>query len=164
MGRIQGPRIFRLLLPAKDLSASKRFYEVLLGIRGRPVAGGRIYFDCGEVILGVLDSSRTDQPPSSAPTEAVYFSTDDLDGLHRRATKLDCLSPELIHGDPANPAGQVVVRPWGERSFYAFDPSGNPLCFVDELTRFTGTPSQVAKLAGHGVRRGQARPRRATAR
>jgi hypothetical protein len=31
-----------------------------------------------------------------------------------------------------------VTRPWGERSFYAFDPDGNGLCFVDERTVFTG--------------------------
>ena len=32
----------------------------------------------------------------------------------------------------------MIVRPWGERSFYAFDPFGNGLCFVDETTVFTG--------------------------
>jgi len=31
-----------------------------------------------------------------------------------------------------------VERPWGERSFYAVDPFGNPLCFVDQKTLFTG--------------------------
>jgi hypothetical protein len=48
---------------------------------------------------------------------------------------------------PASPAGnsvhgasaaEMIVRPWGERSFYAFDPFGNGLCFVDEKTVFTG--------------------------
>jgi hypothetical protein len=29
--------------------------------------------------------------------------------------------------------------PWGERLFYAKDPSGNPICFVDEGTLFTGS-------------------------
>jgi hypothetical protein len=32
----------------------------------------------------------------------------------------------------------MIVRPWGERCFYAFDPFGNGLCFVDETTLFTG--------------------------
>jgi hypothetical protein len=32
----------------------------------------------------------------------------------------------------------MVVRPWGERSFYVKDPWGNGLCFVDEKTLFTG--------------------------
>ena len=34
-----------------------------------------------------------------------------------------------VHGDPA---GAIEWRPWGERSFYAKDPLGNKICFVDE--------------------------------
>jgi hypothetical protein len=36
--------------------------------------------------------------------------------------------------------GQIATRPWGERSFYTQDPFGNPLCFVDSNTLFTGKP------------------------
>jgi hypothetical protein len=36
------------------------------------------------------------------------------------------------------PGGGIVVRPWGERSFYAEDPWKNPLCFVEEGTVNTG--------------------------
>ena len=35
----------------------------------------------------------------------------------------------------------IAVRPWGERSFYGLDPSGNPVCFVDPATLFTGSAS-----------------------
>src|SRR5215510_420075 len=48
---------------------------------------------------------------------------------------LNCLSREDVHDAPA---GSIVVRPWGERSFYAEDPWGNPLCFVEEGTVYTG--------------------------
>jgi len=34
--------------------------------------------------------------------------------------------------------GSIQRQPWGEVSFYAHDPLGNPLCFVDEKTLFTG--------------------------
>jgi len=54
---------------------------------------------------------------------------------HERARELNCLSTEDVHGASA---GDVVKRPWGERSFYAYDPWGNGLCFVDENTLFTG--------------------------
>jgi hypothetical protein len=145
--RGSAPSVFRILLPAKDLEASRRFYESLLATSGRSVAGGRLYFDCGPVILGILDRSEVPSEKWSVPTEAVYFGTGDLLAVHARARELGCLDKGLIHGDPANPAGEIVVRPWGERSFYATDPSGNPLCFVDDLTRFTGTPAQVAALA-----------------
>ena len=42
----------------------------------------------------------------------------------------------VLEGPPS--AGLIVTRPWGERSFYVNDPSGNGLCFVDETTLFTG--------------------------
>jgi catechol 2,3-dioxygenase-like lactoylglutathione lyase family enzyme len=143
-------RIFRVLLPAKNLQQSKRFYESILGARGRRVAGGRIYFDCGPVILGILDYSSVARKKLPIPTEALYLADDDLEATYRRAKRLGCLAPGLIHNDPSNPAGEIVVRPWGERSFYASDPSGNPLCFVDPRTLFTGTRAQVTALArGH---------------
>ena len=58
----------------------------------------------------------------------------DVDAVHARARELNCLSTEDVHGS----AGDVITRPWGERSFYAHDPWGNGLCFVDEKTLFTG--------------------------
>jgi predicted enzyme related to lactoylglutathione lyase len=33
----------------------------------------------------------------------------------------------------------IEEMPWGERLFYAHDPFGNPLSFVDDRTLFTGT-------------------------
>jgi hypothetical protein len=34
--------------------------------------------------------------------------------------------------------GKIERRSWGERSFYAHDPFGNPLCFVDASAVFRG--------------------------
>ena len=161
------PRLFRVLLPARDLAASRRFFERLFAAPGREVAPGRVYFDCGPVLLGVIDvSSRRGRLPGS--TEATYFATAELEAVHRRAKRLGCLARGWLHGDRANPLGAMVVRPWGERSFYARDPSGNRLCFVDEPTVFTGSPGQVAALSRRGpparLRRGtHARRRRARA-
>jgi catechol 2,3-dioxygenase-like lactoylglutathione lyase family enzyme len=134
-------RIFRVLLLVRNLKQSQRFYETLLATPGRAVGGGRVYFDCGSVILALLDRSSEGESLSTLP-EPLYFATTDLEGVHRRARRLGCLSSSLIHNDPENPAGEIVVRPWGERSFYAADPSGNPLCFVDSLTLFAGPPSR----------------------
>ena len=55
--------------------------------------------------------------------------------MHARARGLGCLSRDDVHGESA---GEIVKRPWGERSFYVEDPFGNGLCFVDERTLFTG--------------------------
>jgi catechol 2,3-dioxygenase-like lactoylglutathione lyase family enzyme len=151
----EGLRIFRILLEVDDLDRSRRFYESLLAKRGRKVGGGRVYFDCGATIFALVDISGDGGRASPLP-EALYFATDDLAGVYRRARKLGCLSPALIHNDPTNPAGTIVVRPWGERSFYAVDLSENPLCFVDADTLFTG----LARPSG--VPRGNARHRRQT--
>lgn len=152
------PRVFRVLLPANDLKAARRFYEELLGVPGRPVAEGRIYFDCGPVIVGILDYSSVPKSDRPRPAEAVYFAVTNLEGVHERARRIGCLSHELLHGDVTSPMGEIRVRPWGERSFYAEDPSGNPLCFVDETTQFTGTPAQIEALrvavSGRPSRRG----------
>lgn len=140
------PKVFRVLVAAMDLEEACRFYETLLEVPGRKVAEGRYYFDCGSVILGVLDYGRREGSPWSTPTEAIYFATENIDELYERAKELRCLDPGNLHEDPSSPLGQLMKRPWGERSFYAHDPTGNPLCFVDARTVFTGTPKQVAAL------------------
>lgn len=139
MKEAASPRIFRILLQARDLDRSRRFYESLLSTKGRKVGGGRVYFDSGTIILALVDATAEGEAPVACLPEPLYFATEDLEDVYRRASRLGCLSAGLIHNDPANPAGRIVTRPWGERSFYAADPSGNPLCFVDSSTLFTGT-------------------------
>jgi catechol 2,3-dioxygenase-like lactoylglutathione lyase family enzyme len=124
-------RIFRIILEVGDLDRATDFYSRLLGTEGRPVGGGRIYFDCGPMTLALLKPEGT---PSPIP-EYLYFAVDDLEAFHARAKDLDALSKEAVHGESA---ADIVVRPWRERSFYAFDPWGNGLCFVDDKTLFTG--------------------------
>lgn len=123
------PKIFRIILPVSDAAKALEFYSALLGVEGRHVGGGRCYFDCGPVILALLDNGQ----PANA--EYVYFAVADLEAVYERAAALNCLADIEVHGAPA---GEIVVRPWRERSFYAFDPFGNGLCFVDENTLFTG--------------------------
>jgi predicted enzyme related to lactoylglutathione lyase len=128
------PRVFRMIVPVSDLERAIGFYSRLLGTPGRSVGGGRHYFDCGPVdrqpvILALLDNKK---PPNS---DYIYFAVSDLEEIHARARELGCLSTESVHGASA---AEMIVRPWGERSFYAFDPFGNGLCFVDETTVFTG--------------------------
>jgi catechol 2,3-dioxygenase-like lactoylglutathione lyase family enzyme len=146
MRTARAPGVFRVLVEADDLQRSRRFCETLLGVRGRRVADGRVYFDCGPVILGVVARAPRRAGGVSRPSEAIYFATDDVELVHRRARRLGALAPGLIHGDASSPMGEVVVRPWGERSFYVIDPAGNTLCFVDRRTKFTGSRRQIAAL------------------
>lgn len=142
----KAPSLFRVLVAARDLASSVRFYEKLFGTPGRPVAPGRVYFDCGKMILGVLDQGAARATHRPVPAESLYFATRELDALHRRARRLGCLDEGFLHGEAASPLGEIVVRPWGERSFYATDPSGNSLCFVESGTEFTGSRRQIAAL------------------
>ena len=124
------PRLFRLNVEVGDIDRAASFYAELLGLEARPQMGSRVYLSAGAVTLQVV------QVPEPHPAaKALYFTVGDLDALHARADALGCLSPDSVHGTPA---GAALVRPWGERSFYADDPWGNPLCFVEEGTVYEG--------------------------
>ena len=127
------PHFFRLNIEVGNLDSAHSFYTKLLGIDGRKQAGSRVYFECGPVTLQVLDVSSVGKPHPAA--KALYFMVNDLDRAYERAKALGCLSSEDVHDAPG---GGIVVRPWGERSFYVQDPWGNPLCFVEEGTVYTG--------------------------
>ncbi len=127
------PQFFRLNLEVGDLDAATSFYAKLLGVQGRKQAGRRCYFDCGPVTLQVLDVSSKSQ--LHVAVKSLYFTVNNLEAAFDRAKGLGCLSSEEVHDAPG---GGIIVRPWGERSFYAEDPWGNPLCFVEEGTVYTG--------------------------
>src|SRR5262245_57809209 len=127
------PQLFRLIVEVGDLAAAISFYTKLLGIVGRKQAGSRCYFDCGGVTLQVLDVSSLREPHPAA--KSLYFTVKDLESLHARAKALKCLSEEDVHGATG---GEIAVRPWGEKSFYAEDPWKNRLCFVEDGTVYAG--------------------------
>jgi predicted enzyme related to lactoylglutathione lyase len=128
-------RLFRIILQVDDLDKAADFYAKLLDDPGRTIPrASRHYIDCGPVILALVDVAAGGEQAKPLP-DYIYFAVGDLDAVHGRAKELGCLSSEDVHGASA---GEIVVRPWGERSFYVNDPWGNGLCFVDEKTLFTG--------------------------
>lgn len=121
--------IFRIFIPVTDFDRAIAFYQRLFADEGRIIHRGRQYFDCGAVTLAVIENN-------GAPiSDHIYFSVPSLEAFFTRAKELGCLERSDIHGSPSD---EIQVRPWGERSFYARDPFGNGLCFVDEATLFTG--------------------------
>ena len=132
------PPLYRIILQVDNLDKAEEFYGKLLGDRGRRIPrGSRHYIDCGLVILALVDVNGEGIPglePKPLP-DYIYFAVSDVEAVYQRAQELRCLSTEDVHGESA---GEVVKRPWGERSFYVHDPWGNGLCFVDENTLFTG--------------------------
>lgn len=125
------PQFFRLNIEVGDLEQAIAFYSKLLDAQGRKQPGSRVYYTCGAVTLQVV---QVPGPPHSA-AKALYFTVKDLEAAFARAQELGCLSRESVHDAPG---GGIVVRPWGERSFYVEDPWSNPLCFVEEGTVYTG--------------------------
>jgi predicted enzyme related to lactoylglutathione lyase len=132
-GAGDSPVFFRLNLEVGDLNRAVKFYETLLGVEGRVQAGSRFYMEPGPVTFQVVDVSSQGKPHPAA--KALYFLVKDLDAVFERASALECLSREMIHGDPG---GEIRVRPWGERSFYVEDPWDNQLCFVETGTTYPG--------------------------
>ena len=126
-------KIFRITAEVDNLTEAAAFYSKLLGQAGTRYPGARHYFDCGGVILAVLDVAAGGMTPQPLP-KSLYFAVDDIEGVHARAKELGALAPFAVHGQPA---GEVIARPWGERSFYVTDRWGNELCFVQDGTLFT---------------------------
>ena len=126
-------KIFRITLEVSNLEEAAKFYATLLGIPGQRHPGSRHYFDVGDVILAVLDPTPGGLKPTPG-AKSLSFAVDELEPVHTRAKELKALAPFKVHGESA---GDIVKRPWGERSFYVTDPWGNELCFVQEGTLYT---------------------------
>jgi predicted enzyme related to lactoylglutathione lyase len=142
-------RLFRVIMPVSNIDTAARFYSELLGDAGFRVSSGRHYFNCGGVILAVYDA-RADGDSASVRSngEHVYFAVGDLAAVFARAQAVGGLAPET--GDGGLAMGQIAKRPWGEVSFYMHDPSGNPICFVDERSIFRGPPPASSGTAEGG--------------
>ena len=122
-------RLFRVILPVSDIAVAERFYSRVLGLPGKRVSAGRHYFDCGGTFLACFDAKADgDSIIPKANSEHVYFAVNDLEAAYDRAIAAECQWIE----------DKIQSRPWGETSFYARDPFGNPVCFVDEATMFKG--------------------------
>lgn len=130
---VTGPRLFRVILPVSDIEAASVFYAEVLGLPADRVSPGRHYFSCGGTILACYDAVADGDPEPVGPNpQYVYFSVDDLEAVHER-----------VRRSSAGDITPIEVRPWGERSFYATDPFGNPICFVDSRTLFTNSSDRA---------------------
>jgi len=129
-------RLFRVIVPVSDLDRAVAFYRAVLGSDGQRVSAGRHYFDCEGTILACFDPRADGDPFDAQPnSDHLYFAVDDLERVFELVPQSGgTLASAGEHG----PMGEIATRPWGERSFYATDPFGNRLCFVDRTTLFLG--------------------------
>jgi catechol 2,3-dioxygenase-like lactoylglutathione lyase family enzyme len=128
-----------VILPVPKIDDAAQFYEKALGMTEERVSDGRHYFRCGEVILACFsprdDGDDFDLPPNP---DHIYFAVDDLEAVFAQSQRAGCKRLDDASGS----------RPWGERSFYAEDPFGNKICFVDEKAVFTNVADSRPTLKG----------------
>lgn len=130
--------LFRIIVPVESIEQAAQFYGQMLEQTGRRISPGRHYFDCGGTILACYDPQADGDGYEARPLpEPIYFAVDDLDRAFARANAAGAAFSAAVVPD-VGPLGAIADRPWGERSFYAADPFGNPLCFVARGTEFTG--------------------------
>jgi catechol 2,3-dioxygenase-like lactoylglutathione lyase family enzyme len=123
------PKLYRVILPVSDIEKASEFYRNLLDVEGERVSSGRHYFNCGGTILACFDPRADgDDFDATSNPEHIYFAVKNLETIHNKIKETECLSVDE----------EIRIQPWGERSFYARDPFGNPICFVDDETAFVG--------------------------
>jgi catechol 2,3-dioxygenase-like lactoylglutathione lyase family enzyme len=122
-------KLYRVIIPVSNIEKATKFYRSVLNMKGNRISDGRHYFDCEGTILACFDPIADGDPFESTPNpDHIYISLSNLEKVYDVIKGTEALFLE----------DSIKTRPWGERSFYAKDPFGNPICFVDEKTVFTG--------------------------
>ncbi|MGH7786668.1 MAG: VOC family protein [Candidatus Binatia bacterium] len=125
-------KLYRVILPVRDIERAATTYAALLQASGTRVSPGRHYFNCGGTVLACYDPQADGDGAQGGwrhhPNQYVYFAVADLEAALQRAQDAGCTIVD----------GGIQTMPWGERMFWASDPFGNPISFVDERTVFTG--------------------------
>ncbi len=124
--------LYRIIFPVTDIEQAAEFYAGLFDRPGERVSPGRHYFNLEGTVLAcydpVADGDEVGQAWVFHENQYIYIATDKLEEIFSKCKKSDCQYVDET----------IDTMPWGERLFYARDPFGNPICFVDEKTKFTG--------------------------
>ena len=129
------------VLFVKDMTASRHFYEQLLGQQVDQDFGvnvgytdGLSLWDVQAVFEVVFHRAPESDVCLGRNNLEVYFETEDLD------TALQCLTSEgvpLVH--------PFVEHPWAQRAFRVYDPDGHIVELAEPM------PAVVQRLATHGL-------------
>ncbi len=143
----EGPAVL-----VRDMKASRKFYEVLLGQEVRFEVGDEyVQFATGfslwaesgarQTIYGTDAVSASDRPRLAGQEEfELYFETDELEAVW---TSLSSAGGEVVH--------EIRTHPWGQRCFRVRDPEGilveigEPMSVV--ALRFLGQGLSIAETA-----------------
>ena len=129
--------LYRAIQPVTDIEVAASFYAAVLGEAGERVSPGRHYFRCTATVLAcydpVADGDGLEDGWRHHSNQYYYFAVSDLEDILRRVVDAG-----------GRVDGAIEDMPWGERLFYAKDPFGNPIAFVDEATVFVGSDAGAA--------------------
>jgi predicted enzyme related to lactoylglutathione lyase len=129
--RMRTPCLYRVILPVPDIERAAAFYTTVFETPGLRVSPGRHYFDCGGTLLACYDPMADGDGGLEDwrfhPSQYLYFAVSDLEATLARVQSAGGTVTEGIE-----------LMSWGERMFYAQDPFGSRISFVDEHTLFTG--------------------------
>jgi len=124
--------LFRIIQPVDDIETAARFYSDVFGMPGERVSPGRHYFPCGGTILACYNPTEDGDDLGEGWrhhfNQYTYFAVSDLESV---LIKVREAGGEI--------EAEIEAMPWGERIFYAKDPFGNPISFVDQETVFRGS-------------------------
>lgn len=124
--------LYRIIFPVTDIDKAAAFYGDVFEQEGKRVYSNRHYFNLGGTILACYDPYFGQEDKTQKwvfeKNQYIYIAVADLQKVHKKLLRSDCK-----HVDT-----KIEEMPWGERLFYANDPFGNPICFVDETTKFLG--------------------------
>ncbi|HLF34514.1 MAG TPA: VOC family protein [Cyclobacteriaceae bacterium] len=124
--------LYRIIFPVNDINEATNFYSNVFEQAGLRVSPGRHYFDLGGTILAIYDpiadGDVIKQPWTFHENQYIYIATDNLESVHKK----------FHNSNSKHVDKRVQLMPWGEKLFYANDPFGNPICFVDGKTIFKG--------------------------
>src|SRR2546421_6535394 len=120
--KTETPKIFRVTLEVSNIDEAAVFYAKLLGTEGKRHPGARHYFDCGGVILSLLDPTTGGLTPTPGP-KSLYFAVGDLKAAHTRALglkgarSLQSARRARRHGNKTSVGRALVLRcrPVGQR-------------------------------------------------
>lgn len=114
-----------------DIERAADFYSAVLNQPGEQVSPGRYYFECGGAILACYDTQADGDRRGAGwrfhQNQYLYLAVENLEAAYERVQRAG--------GTIEAP---IEIRPSAERLFYAYDPFGTPVSFVQNSTVFRG--------------------------
>ncbi|MCB0283430.1 MAG: VOC family protein [Calditrichaeota bacterium] len=125
-------KLVKIVVPVSDIEQAAKFYFNIFGIKGSRVSAGQHFFNLDDCILEcydpLADGDSLGQGWMHHENQYICFAVKNLDATFIRVKNISDAELE----------SEIHQKEWGERLFYARDPFGNPICFIDEKTVFYG--------------------------